>query len=139
MPVLGICYGAQLIARQLGGRVDNTGQGEYGRTTLTLTSNGPAPSVLFGSVPPEFDVWMSHFDAIAEASARREIDRQRALAAARPMAVAQRLVEGEGAVGGAGDGEARDPADGPERGERLVIAQPPARLGVEMHCRRPAG
>ena len=64
VPVLGICYGAQLIARQLGGEVDNTGRGEYGRTALTLTSHGPAPSVLFGSVPPEFDVWMSHFDAI---------------------------------------------------------------------------
>ena len=64
MPVLGICYGAQLIARQLGGEVNNTGRGEYGRTALTLTSHGPAPSVLFGSVPPEFDVWMSHFDAI---------------------------------------------------------------------------
>ncbi len=64
VPVLGICYGAQLIARQLGGEVNNTGRGEYGRTALTLTSHGPAPSVLFGSVPPEFDVWMSHFDAI---------------------------------------------------------------------------
>ncbi len=65
VPVLGICYGAQLIARQLGGDVNNTGRGEYGRTALTLTSHGPAPSVLFGSVPPDFDVWMSHFDAIA--------------------------------------------------------------------------
>jgi GMP synthase (glutamine-hydrolysing) len=64
VPVLGICYGAQLIACQLGGQVDSTGRGEYGRTALTLTSHGPAPSVLFGSVPPDFDVWMSHFDAI---------------------------------------------------------------------------
>jgi GMP synthase (glutamine-hydrolysing) len=66
VPVLGICYGAQLIARQLGGVVDNTGRGEYGRTGLTLTSHGPASSVLFGSVPPEFDVWMSHFDAVTQ-------------------------------------------------------------------------
>ncbi len=64
VPLLGICYGAQLIARQLGGEVSNTGRGEYGRTALELTSHGPAPSVLFGQVPPEFDVWMSHFDAI---------------------------------------------------------------------------
>jgi GMP synthase (glutamine-hydrolysing) len=64
VPVLGICYGAQLIARQLGGVVSNTGRGEYGRTGFALTSDGPASSVLFASVPPEFDVWMSHFDAV---------------------------------------------------------------------------
>jgi GMP synthase (glutamine-hydrolysing) len=64
VPVLGICYGAQLIARQLGAEVSNTGRGEYGRTSLTVASDGPAPSVLFGTVPPAFDVWMSHFDAI---------------------------------------------------------------------------
>jgi GMP synthase (glutamine-hydrolysing) len=69
VPLLGICYGAQLIARQLGGDVSNTGRGEYGRTLLTLTSDGPAPSVLFGSVPPTFDVWMSHFDGILSAPA----------------------------------------------------------------------
>jgi GMP synthase (glutamine-hydrolysing) len=65
VPVLGICYGAQLIAQQLGGDVSNTGRGEYGRTALAVSSDGPAPSVLFGAVPPTFDVWMSHFDAIA--------------------------------------------------------------------------
>jgi GMP synthase (glutamine-hydrolysing) len=64
VPVLGICYGAQLVARQLGGTVDGSGRGEYGRTALSVASDGPAPSVLFGSVPPVFDVWMSHFDAI---------------------------------------------------------------------------
>ncbi len=68
VPLLGICYGAQLIARQLGGVVSSTGTGEYGRTALTVTStaDGPAPSVLFAAVPPTFDVWMSHFDAIVE-------------------------------------------------------------------------
>ena len=67
VPVLGICYGAQLIARQLGGVVDGSGKGEYGRTSLTVAADGPAaPSVLFGAVPPAFDVWMSHFDAIVE-------------------------------------------------------------------------
>jgi GMP synthase (glutamine-hydrolysing) len=69
VPLLGICYGAQLIARQLGGEVSNTGRGEYGRTPLVLTSAGPAPSVLFGSVPPAFDVWMSHFDGIVSVPA----------------------------------------------------------------------
>ena len=49
--MLGICYGAQLVARQLGGEVAKTGRGEYGRTELA-SLGGPAPSVLFGAVPP---------------------------------------------------------------------------------------
>jgi GMP synthase (glutamine-hydrolysing) len=67
VPVLGICYGAQLIARDFGGLVDGGGRGEYGRTELSVTPGGNAPSTLFTSVPPMFDVWMSHFDAICEA------------------------------------------------------------------------
>jgi GMP synthase (glutamine-hydrolysing) len=78
IPVLGICYGAQLIAQQLGGVVGGGGRGEYGRTVLSVTPlgagpaapgalDGPAPSVLFEAVPPTFDVWMSHFDAVVEA------------------------------------------------------------------------
>ncbi len=64
IPVLGICYGAQLVAQQLGGGVDHSGLAEYGRTALSLTSHGPSPSVLFDAVPPTFDVWMSHFNGI---------------------------------------------------------------------------
>jgi GMP synthase (glutamine-hydrolysing) len=62
IPVLGICYGAQLLARQLGGTVARTGRGEYGRTRLTRT----APSPLFADWPEEAEVWMSHGDCIAE-------------------------------------------------------------------------
>jgi len=64
-PVLGICYGAQLVAQQLpGGSVANTGVGEYGRTELTVTS----PGVLFGGgQPTRQQVWMSHFDSISQA------------------------------------------------------------------------
>ena len=62
MPVLGICYGAQLLARELGGRVDRTGRGEYGRTTLRVRSPGP----LFRDQPAEQVVWMSHTDTITE-------------------------------------------------------------------------
>ncbi len=71
IPVLGICYGIQVIAQQLGGVVDKSGRGEYGRTCLTLTDVGAGPptSVLFDHVPPSFDVWMSHFDAVVEAPA----------------------------------------------------------------------
>jgi len=63
-PVLGICYGAQLMAQQLGGVVARTGQGEYGRTAMTVTGGG---SVLFADLPLDQDVWMSHFDSIATA------------------------------------------------------------------------
>ena len=62
--VLGICYGAQLIAQQLGGEVSRTGRGEYGRTPLTVTGAG---SRLFADLPLQQDVWMSHFDAITGA------------------------------------------------------------------------
>ncbi len=63
VPVLGICYGAQLLAHQLGGTVARTGRGEYGRTPLTVL----APSRLFTDQPDSGDVWMSHFDAIETA------------------------------------------------------------------------
>jgi GMP synthase (glutamine-hydrolysing) len=60
IPILGLCYGAQLIARQLGGTVTRTGRGEYGRTELTLS--GPSP--LCVDWPVRSEVWMSHGDAI---------------------------------------------------------------------------
>ena len=59
-PILGICYGAQLIAQQLGGEVRETGGGEYGRTQLSRTGS----SVVLSSLPEEQQVWMSHGDAI---------------------------------------------------------------------------
>jgi GMP synthase (glutamine-hydrolysing) len=61
IPVLGICYGAQLIAKQLGGTVDRTGRGEYGRTHLSAVDGG---GVL---VDADQQVWMSHFDSIVRA------------------------------------------------------------------------
>lgn len=65
VPVLGICYGAQLIAASLGGEVAHTGRGEYGRTTVTVTDPTTA---LFGACDDdEVTVWMSHFDSIATA------------------------------------------------------------------------
>ncbi|MEY3389698.1 MAG: synthase [Actinomycetota bacterium] len=64
VPILGICYGAQLIAQQLGGTVSRGGRGEYGRTTLTRTS-GVTSSVLPSSLGAQGFVWMSHFDAVS--------------------------------------------------------------------------
>jgi GMP synthase (glutamine-hydrolysing) len=63
VPVLGICYGAQLVARDLGGEVAKTGRGEYGRTELTVDAAAP----LFPQQPAAQVVWMSHFDTITEA------------------------------------------------------------------------
>jgi GMP synthase (glutamine-hydrolysing) len=63
VPVLGICYGAQLVAQQLGGEVAPTGRGEYGRTELAATGT---PSVLLDGKPAQ-PVWMSHFDSIVRA------------------------------------------------------------------------
>ena len=64
VPVLGICYGAQLIGQQLGGVVGRGMQGEYGRARMTRT--GPS-SLLPDDAPDEHDVWMSHFDGVTEA------------------------------------------------------------------------
>jgi len=63
VPVLGICYGAQLVAMQLGGVVERTGGGEYGRTPMSRTG----ASVVLGGLPQEQSVWMSHGDAITTA------------------------------------------------------------------------
>jgi GMP synthase (glutamine-hydrolysing) len=60
VPILGICYGAQLLTLQLGGEVSRTGRGEYGRTPLTVTGSSP----LFCDWPSDVEVWMSHGDAI---------------------------------------------------------------------------
>jgi GMP synthase (glutamine-hydrolysing) len=66
IPILGICYGAQLLALDLGGEVAKTGRGEYGRTELSLAAGGS--SCLFGTAqPPHQPVWMSHFDTITAA------------------------------------------------------------------------
>lgn len=63
IPILGICYGAQLMALQLGGEVARTGAGEYGRTEVTRTG----ASALVESWPATSTCWMSHGDAIARA------------------------------------------------------------------------
>ena len=60
VPVLGICYGMQLMAQELGGRVERTGRSEFGRTELEADTE----SELFAGLPPEQACWMSHRDTI---------------------------------------------------------------------------
>ncbi|HIU69031.1 MAG TPA: glutamine-hydrolyzing GMP synthase [Candidatus Scubalenecus merdavium] len=66
VPVLGICYGCQLIAWMKGGKVASAEKSEYGKIDMTVTEPG---SVLFKDVPALSAVWMSHTDYIAAAPA----------------------------------------------------------------------
>ena len=59
IPTLGICYGAQLLALDLGGRVDRTGVSEFGRTELKASGGR-----LFAALPSDHTVWMSHRDTV---------------------------------------------------------------------------
>jgi GMP synthase (glutamine-hydrolysing) len=59
VPTLGICYGMQLMARELGGRVERTGVSEFGKTDLQAQPGG-----LFEGLPAEQTVWMSHRDSV---------------------------------------------------------------------------
>ena len=61
IPVLGICYGAQLTAYTLGGTVTSADTREYGRTEITVK-----PSMIFEGVPENTTCWMSHTDRITE-------------------------------------------------------------------------
>ena len=60
LPVLGICYGMQLMAHQLGGKVGPGTDREYGPATITRS----AESALLAGLPDEVDVWMSHGDLL---------------------------------------------------------------------------
>ena len=59
IPTLGICYGMQLMARDLGGAVERTGASEFGKAELEVSE-----SELFRHLSPEQIVWMSHGDSV---------------------------------------------------------------------------
>ncbi len=63
VPILGICYGMQLLAHQLGGRVEHGGRREYGHAVLHLNGVGHD---LFKGIDSASQVWMSHGDRISE-------------------------------------------------------------------------
>ena len=62
IPVLGVCYGMQLISQELGGRVQPGEAREYGKTEMTVVPGNE----LFKGLPDTFVVWMSHGDRVAE-------------------------------------------------------------------------
>ena len=62
IPILGICYGLQLIAYQLGGDVDKAAKREYGRASILITTDNK----LFDGVKNNSIVWMSHGDALTK-------------------------------------------------------------------------
>jgi GMP synthase (glutamine-hydrolysing) len=62
-PVLGICYGMQLAARVLGGRVEHAPSREFGRTPIEVDPQSP----LFRGLPARTTVWMSHGDQVHDA------------------------------------------------------------------------
>ncbi|MDN5326196.1 MAG: hypothetical protein PWP41_892 [Moorella sp. (in: firmicutes)] len=61
IPILGICYGMQLMAHDLGGRVEGASGREYGKTELEVTAADP----LFAGLPGSMQCWMSHGDYIS--------------------------------------------------------------------------
>ncbi|MCI0334492.1 MAG: glutamine-hydrolyzing GMP synthase [Planctomycetes bacterium] len=67
IPVLGICYGMQLICHASGGRVEGHPVREYGRARCTIGANQEADD-LFAGVPRETEVWMSHGDQVISVS-----------------------------------------------------------------------
>ena len=67
IPVLGICYGCQLVAQQLGGTVARGGRGEYGRSVLTR--NGEPSRLFLDDNTRTREVWMSHFDYVSDVPA----------------------------------------------------------------------
>jgi GMP synthase (glutamine-hydrolysing) len=64
VPVLGICYGFQAMARALGGTVEKTGLSEFGRTPLRVLDSS---SVVLAGLPDQAKVWMSHGDSVSAA------------------------------------------------------------------------
>ena len=64
IPILGICYGMQLVCDQLGSRVTSSKAREYGRAHVQISKRDP----FFDGVPDECEVWMSHGDQVQEIS-----------------------------------------------------------------------
>lgn len=69
IPILGICYGHQLIAHLLGGKVSHSGKREYGKAKVYLNNE----ETIFKGIPKEIYVWFSHSDSVVEAPERFDV------------------------------------------------------------------
>jgi GMP synthase (glutamine-hydrolysing) len=90
-PVLGVCYGAQLMALQGGGKVQPSKTREYGRAMLTVKNRS---DVFMNHVAEESQVWMSHSDSITEVAENFKV-----IASTHDVPVAAYHVEGEKTYG----------------------------------------
>ena len=70
VPVLGLCYGAQLMMHVLGGKVERADVREYGKTEVLIDKT---QSKIFADVSPKTVCWMSHFDYISQVAPGFEI------------------------------------------------------------------
>ena len=86
IPVLGLCYGAQLMMHVLGGKVEKAPVREYGKTEVTVDKNSP----LYQNVEEKTICWMSHFDYISKIAPGFEIT---AHTADCPVAAAENAAE----------------------------------------------
>ena len=91
VPIFGICYGFQEMARALGGAVEHTGQREFGRTALSASPQAH----LFAGLPAEQEVWMSHGDCVTAAPAGYTVT---ASSAATPVAAFEHLATARAGV-----------------------------------------
>ena len=64
VPVLGLCYGFQAMARALGGTVEQTGNREYGHTKVSVEPGRDSGGGLLAGLPDQIAAWMSHGDAV---------------------------------------------------------------------------
>ncbi|MFM1744977.1 MAG: glutamine-hydrolyzing synthase [Bacteroidota bacterium] len=90
-PVLGVCYGAQLMAQQGGGKVQSSNTREYGRAILNVRNSEAG---LLERIPSESQVWMSHSDSIVEIPGGFEV-----IASTPDVPVAAYRIDGEPSYG----------------------------------------
>ena len=64
LPILGVCYGLQVLLNNLGGKISKGSIGEYGNASITHDNN----NILFNDIPKKINVWMSHADKVEELS-----------------------------------------------------------------------